>query len=453
MTGNDALGRDLRAAVRGRVLTAADEGFARAALGWSVGVPQRPVAVVEVADAADAAALVRHANDAGLALAVQPSGHGATTALDGAVIVRTGALRDVTIDPDARTATVGAGASCGELLEAAGAHGLTFPAGSSPAVSVAGYTLGGGLGWYGRSRGPASASVRALEIVDASGTARRVTAAADPDLFWALCGGGGGDHALVTALELDLFPAPALYGGRIIWPVDKAAEVLDAYAKTTAAAPEELSVWVAIMQFPPFPELPEPLRGLSAVVVDAAHLGEAEEGRALLAAFDAVDGVVFDTRGPLPPAALGSICAEPVEPMPSLHRGAFVTDLDGASGVLRDLAAGGTVHPLVFVQLRHLGGAYTRELPGARGPVAEPYLLSMMGVTPGEETAAAVRERIGAVTGAMAPFTTGRKPYTFLCGGESASDAFAPAVVERLREVKRAHDPQGIFRSNFPILD
>ncbi|GAB2817482.1 FAD-binding oxidoreductase [Actinocorallia aurea] len=452
MTGNDALGRDLRTAVRGRVLAPGDEDFARAALGWSVGVPQRPAAVVEVADAADAAALVAFARAAGLALAAQPSGHGATTALDGTVVVRTGALDGIEIDPEARTARVGAGVRTGALLEAAGAHGLTFAAGSSPVVTVAGYTLGGGLGWYGRSRGPASASVLALEIVDADGRARRITADTDPDLFWALCGGGG-DHALVTALEVALFPAPGLYGGRIVWPADRAPEVLEAFAKAAASAPEELSVWCSLMQFPPFPELPEPLRGLSAVVVDAAHLGAAEEGRALLAAFDAVGGAVFDTRGPLPPAALGSICAEPVDPMPSLHRAELVTDLEAASAVLRDLAAAGTVHPLVFVQLRHLGGAYTREGSGARGPITAPYLLSMMGVAPGAEVAEGVRARIAAVVAAMAPCTTGEKPYTFLAGGERAADAFPPATVERLRTVKRAHDPEGVFRSNFPVLD
>ncbi|ROO84050.1 FAD/FMN-containing dehydrogenase [Actinocorallia herbida] len=452
MTGNERPIEGLRTAVRGRVLIEGDAGFERAALGWSVGVPQRPRAVVEIADAEDAAALVRYAAAEGLTLAAQPSGHGATTALDGAVVVRTGALNAVEIDPENRVARVGAGVPCGALLEAAGAYGLTFPAGSSPVVTVAGYTLGGGLGWYGRSRGPGSASVRALEVVDADGVLRRISAVAEPDLFWALCGGGG-DHALVTALEVELFPAPEVYGGRLVWPAHQAFAVLEAYAKATAGAPEELSVWCSLMQFPPFPELPEPLRGLSAVVVDAAHLGPAEEGRALLAAFEAVDGVVFDTRGALPPAALGMICAEPTDPMPSLHRGELLTDLDGAAAVLRDLAAAGTVHPLVFVQLRHLGGAYTRVDSGACGPVAEPFLLSMMGVTPGAEAAAGVAATLDRIVAAMGPVLAGRKPYTFLAGGERVSAAFPAETLERLREVKRAYDPHGTFRSNFPVLD
>ncbi|MCD0450728.1 FAD-binding protein [Actinocorallia sp. API 0066] len=451
-TGYEARIAALRGAVRGRVLGRDDAGFARAALGWSVGVPQRPVAVVEVADAADAAALVRHARTAGLTLAAQPSGHGATTALDGTVIVRTGRLRAITVDPEAGTARVGAGASCAELLAVAGAHGLTFPAGSSPAVSVAGYTLGGGIGWYGRSRGPASASVRALEIVDAEGAARTVTAAADPELFFALCGGGG-DHALVTALEVALFPAPALYGGRIVWPAERTADVLDAFAKTTATAPEELSLWLSLMVVPPLPDVPEFLHGKSIVALDSAYLGGADEAAELLAAFAAIDGVIMDTRGPLPPAELGAICAEPTDPMPSLHRGELVTDPEAVFALLRDLADSGGVLPLAFVQLRHLGGAYTRVDAGACGPFDEPYLLSMMGVTPGEEIAAAVRARIASLVEAARPHVSGRKPFTFLAGGESTSAAFTPTTLARLRAAKRAHDPNSLFRSNHPVLN
>lgn len=105
----------------------------------------------------------------------------------------------------------------GQVLAAAGPLGLTGLSGSAPGVSVTGYTLGGGVGWFSRKYGFASDSVRAIDIVDADGEPGRVTAESDPELFWALRGGGG-DFAVVTALELELYPAPVLYGGRVIWP-------------------------------------------------------------------------------------------------------------------------------------------------------------------------------------------------------------------------------------------
>ncbi|MEV4259707.1 FAD-dependent oxidoreductase, partial [Spirillospora sp. NPDC049652] len=186
-----SIGNELRGVLRGTVLEAGDDGFERARRPWNLAVEQPVRAVVEAADAEDVAALVRHARLAGLTVATQPSGHGATGDTADAVLLRTTRLDELSVDPETRTARAGAGVKWGRVLEAASPHGLTGLAGSSPAVTVTGYTLGGGLSWFGRRHGFASDSVRAFEVVDASGTPARVTAASDPDLFWALRGGGG----------------------------------------------------------------------------------------------------------------------------------------------------------------------------------------------------------------------------------------------------------------------
>ncbi|MEE2037091.1 FAD-binding oxidoreductase [Nocardiopsis sp. CT-R113] len=203
---------DLRGMLRGRVLVAGEEGFDGASRAWNLAVDQPVAAVVEAADADDVSALVRHARRSGLTVAVQPTGHGASGAVEGVVLLRTGALDGVEVDPVRRIARVGAGVSWGRVQEAAAAHGLTGLPGSSPVVGVTGYTLGGGLSWFGRRHGWAADSVRAFEVVDAEGERARVDAVSDPDLFWALRGGGG-DFAVVTAMEFDLYPAPELYGG------------------------------------------------------------------------------------------------------------------------------------------------------------------------------------------------------------------------------------------------
>ncbi|MCK2214084.1 FAD-binding protein [Actinomadura sp. ATCC 31491] len=439
--------------LKGRLSAAGDDGFEQAALPWNRAVRQPIAAVVEAEDAADVAAVVRQAAAAGLRVATQPNGHGATTGLDGEVLLRTSRLRAVEVRPAEWVARVEAGASWGELLAAAAKHDLTGLAGSSPIVSVAGYSLGGGLSWYGRAHGLAGNAIRALEVVDAEGGTSRVTADSDPELFWALRGGGG-DFGVVTALELALFPASRLYGGRMMWPAARAAEVMAAFREITATAPEELTLWFTLAQFPPFPEVPEPLRGLAAVMVDLTFLGAAEAGRALVRPLESVPGVLLDTRGDLPVAEVGGICAEPVEPMPALLRAELLTGLgDDAVAALLEAAAAG-IAPLATVQVRHLGGALARagEDAGACGHVAEPYLLSMIGPAPVPEVAAAATARQEAIVAALSAHTSGLKPFTFLGDGETAAAAFPPATLERLRAVKRARDPRGVFRSNYPVL-
>ncbi|MEW9550596.1 FAD-binding oxidoreductase [Nonomuraea sp. NPDC050783] len=434
---------DLRRAVQGRVLLSGDDGFEQASRPWNLSVEQRVAAVVEAAGADDVAAAVVYARSAGLPVAAQPSGHGASGTADGVILLRTGGLDEVRVNAEERTARVGAGARWGQVLAAAGPHGLTGLAGSSPVVSVTGYTLGGGLSWFGRRHGFAADSVRAFDVVTADGERARVTAESDPDLFWALRGGGGGDFALVTAVEFDLYPAPALYGGRVMWPGHRAREVFDAFLEITAEAPDELTLWFNRVQFPQAPAM---------VGVDAAFLGEEADGRALLARLDKIGDVIVDKRGPVAVANLGDITAEPTDPTPGRSRAELLTRLDetAVAPLLEQPVA-----PLIAVQVRHLGGALAAERPGAgpSGPVAEPYLLYMLGAAVNPELSEAVGARQAAVAGELGGLVSGRKPYTMLAGGERAEAAFTAEAVARLREIKRARDPQGVLRANFPVLD
>ncbi|WP_214413037.1 FAD-binding oxidoreductase [Sphaerisporangium fuscum] len=451
--GASGLAADLRRAVRGRVSVPGDEGFEASRRPWAVNVDQRVRAVVEVEDAADAAALVGYAAKAGLRLAVQPNGHGATDGLDGEILVRTGRMRGVEIRPERRTARVEAGASWGEVLTASAGHGLTGLCGSSPIVSATGFTLGGGLAWFSRRHGLAANGVRSFEVVDAEGSLRTVSAGSDPELFWALRGGGG-DFALVTAMEIELYPAPHLYGGRLIWPMERAAEVMAAFRATTAVAPEELSLWFTLMRFPPFPQLPEPLRGLSAVVMDVTYLGEAAEARRLLDRFDRIPGLVVDTRDEIAIPELGGVCAEPTDPSPAVQHAELLRGLDDDAAAAFLAAAGpDTIFPLAVAQIRHLGGALARPVPdaGACGHVAEPYILSLLAIAGAPEEMAAVERRMGSFREALAPWMSGARPYTFLGHSEGPEAAFPADVLARLRAAKRRYDPDGVFRANHPI--
>lgn len=421
---------DLRTAVRGRVWLPGEAGFDAARGAWNRAVEQPVAAVVEAADTSDVAALVRHARAAGLGVATQPNGHGASGRTDGTVLLRTRRLDAVAIDPVARRARVGAGVASGRLQAAVAPHGLTGLPGSSPVVSVAGVALGGGLSWFGRAHGWVADSVTAFDIVDAEGRERRVT---DGDLFWALRGGGG-DFAIVTALELALHPAPRLYGGRVLWSGEHAAEVVDAYRRITAVAPDELTVWLDLVHFPGAAPM---------VAVDATYLGDADEARDLLAPLDGLPQPLSDGRKVMSVAELGSITAEPTEPSAGLSRAELLTELDDAA--VKALLAE-PIAPLLTVQIRHLGGAFARPSDSPHGTLSEPYALYMFGI-PTDPAAIAARQR----DLAEALPVSGRKPFTFLNPTETVADAFRPEVVARLRDVKRRHDPHNVFRSNFPV--
>ncbi|WP_106814036.1 FAD-binding oxidoreductase [Microbacterium timonense] len=424
----------LRSAVRGRVWLPGDARFDDVRLPWNRAVAQPTRAVVEAADAADVARLVHFARDAGLAIATQPNGHGASGRTEDTILLRTGRLNAVEVDAASRRARIGAGVSSGALQQATAEHGLTALPGSSPVVSVAGVALGGGLSWFGRAHGWVSDSVRGFDVVDALGNQRRVTAASDPDLFWALRGGGG-DYAIVTGLELDLHGAPALFGGRVLWPGELTRDVLDAFRAVTAAAPQELTLWLELLHFP----------GSDPVVaIDLTYLGSASQAVTHLAELERLPAPLSDTRRSMSVAELGSITAEPTDPGAGVTRGELLAHL-GAEAV--DDVLTSSIAPMLSVQVRHLGGAFAQPSDTPQGPLSAEFAVYMFG-SPAFAPAADIAARQQLMAHSLP--ITGRKPVTFLNPAEQLSDALPAASIARLRAIKSDCDPAGLFRGNFP---
>ncbi|MEV6771689.1 FAD-binding oxidoreductase [Nocardia sp. NPDC051030] len=430
---------ELRTVVEGRVWLPGDEDFDRARQAWNLTVEQPVAAVVEARDIDDVVALVRYAGRTGATVTVQPNGHGASGNAESAILLRTNRFDEISIDPDRRVARVGAGVSWGRLLAAAEPHGLIGLAGSSPVVSVVGYTLGGGMSWFGRKYGLASDSVRAFDVVDADGNQAHVTAESDAELFWALRGGGG-DLAIVTALEFELYPAPNLYGGHIMWSDDHSQEVLAAYLEIIRQAPPELSVWINRLKFPGAP-------GIIAIAV--TYLGDAVAGQRLLSGLDTIDGVMVDSRGPLAPSNLGAVTSEPTDPGPGIIRSELLTSLDERT---LEVLFTESIEPLIGVQLRHLGGAFTEPTSGAHPAVAEPFSVYLQGLGPTPDAADAVREAQRRIIADLGPRVSGRKPFTSLISGDTVASTFDDKTVDRLRDLKRIRDPHNIFRANYPVL-
>jgi hypothetical protein len=430
---------ELRTVVKGRVLLKGDYDFEIARRSYNLAVSQPVDAVVEVSDVRDVTAVVRYAGEHGLSVTVQPSGHGATgdVGSDGVILLRTSRLDRVDIDPDCRTARVGAGVRWGQVQTATAAFGLTGLPGSSPEVSVAGYTLGGGLSWLGRKYGWAADSVTAFDVVDADGAPARVTAETDADLFWALRGGGG-DFAIVTSIEFDLHPAPDVFGGTMLWPGTQQRRVLETFGEVTAPAPEELTVWFDLLYYPGT----DPM-----VAVHATYLGDPDTARALLRPFEQIEQLIADDRRTMQVSDLGTIMNEPPEPSPGSFRGELLTDLDDV--VAKTLLAE-PIAPLLNVQVRHLGGAFTRPSNSPHGSLTAPYSLHLFGELAPDESGEAVYSKQRTITTALAEHIAGHKPFTLLAPGETVRNAFTEEVLTRLQTVKRRCNPGGLIRSNFP---
>src|SRR5215469_4362311 len=295
----------LGASLDGRVVLPGDSRFDEARRAWNLTIDQRPAAVIFPESATAVAAAVGYAAERGLRVAAQGTGHnaGPLGSLADTVLLRTDRMRDVQIDPVARIARAEAGVVWLDVVQAAARQGLAALAGSSPDVGVTGYTLGGGLSFLGRKYGLAASNVTAVEIVTADGRLLRADARHERDLFWALRGGGG-NFGVVTALEFRLFPHAQAYAGALWYPIQRASEVLQAWAELTRGpVPNELTTIGRLLNFPPIEQIPEPLRGQSFVIVEAYHTGDPARADALLAPLRAL-GPVNDTITTVPMPAL-----------------------------------------------------------------------------------------------------------------------------------------------------
>jgi FAD/FMN-containing dehydrogenase len=308
--------------IDGRVATPSDPDWDEARLAWNLVADQRPEAVVFAESAADVAATIRFAADRDLRVAGQGTGHGAAalTALDGTILLKTERMREIEVDAGARTARVEAGVLSMELGAAAGAHGLCFLPGSAIDVGVVGYTLGGGLSWLGRRHGFACNNVRAIELVTAAGEPVTVGADSEPDLFWALRGGGGG-YAIVTALQLDLLPIAEVYAGALLFPAEAGAEGVRIYRDWAETVSEDVTSVVRFLRPPPMPDVPEPIRDRPLLTIDAACIGGREEGEATIAPLREIGEPIMDTFDQIPTAGLGKIHMDPEQPVPAARRG------------------------------------------------------------------------------------------------------------------------------------
>ena len=340
----ESLAAALRGRIAGEVVAPGDDGWDDARGAWNLALDQRPDAVVFAESDDDVVAVVRLAGERGVRVAVQATGHGASSreSLEGAILLRTERMNGVRIDAPGRRAHVQAGAQWQHVSAGADEHGLAGLAGSAADVCVTGFALGGGIGWLSRRHGLACNSIRSAQVVTADGELRRADPDHEPDLFWALRGGGG-NFGVVTALELELYPAPDIYGGVFFWPLERAAEILHAWREWAPDLPDEVSTWGRVMRFPPVELVPETVRGRAFVIVEAAVLGTEASSVGILRPMRELEPAM-DTCASLTPGLLSAIHMDPPVPVPYSGDGGLLTDFPAAAvdALLESRARGST---------------------------------------------------------------------------------------------------------------
>jgi hypothetical protein len=447
----------LRSGSQGAVRTPTDVGYDAARTPWNLAFDPRPGLVVEAVGPDDVAAAMRFAREADLGVAVQATGHGMAATFDDALLVSTRRMDAFSVDPVSRTARIEAGCLWGPVLAEAQLHGLAPLAGSAPHVGAVGYTLGGGMGWLARRHGLSADKVRAVELATADGQLRRVTSEVDPELFWALRGGGAGSLGVVTALEIDLVAVGDVYAGNLLYPAHLAAEVFARYREWVADVPDELTSAVVVMNFPPFEEVPEPIRGQSFVMVRGCWCGDLDRGAALIDQWRSWREPALDMFGPMPFARMAEISQDPVDPVPAAVTTDSLADLDAEiSRVLIDhtLPAGGPP-ALIFTEVRHGGGALARTHRGAGHAALReiPFITHAVGLL--DPTAPdALPTHLRSMREALAPFRAPHAYLNFLDGEDRRTrtrEAFTAEEWARLTSVKAAVDPENRLRFGLPL--
>jgi hypothetical protein len=441
--------------IGGRVVTPGDSDWDEARRGMNLAVDLNPAAVAFVEGADDVSKVIGFAREQGLKVTGQGTGHGsaALPALDGAILIKTERMRGIEVDPDARTARAEAGALGSELAQAAGEHDLCFLPGSSPTVGLTGFALGGGLGWLGRKHGFACNSVRAIEVVTADGEPRRLSSDADPDLHWALRGGGGG-YAIVTALHLDLLPISEVYAGALIFPAEVGAPAIRAYRDWAAEVPEEVTSSLRYLRPPPLPTVPEPIRDRPLIVALAAYIGSEAEGEELVAPLREIGEPIMDTFGQIPAAGLGRVAMDPEDPVPGMGHHALIRELpDEAIDALVGVAGPEAGSPLLLAELRQAGGALGRPADdaGALDSLDAAFVMVGIGVPMDPKMAPAIAEGLDRLVDAMKPWAADGGFFNF-AERPCEVDALLPAdTCSRLAEVKRSWDPDGVIIANHTV--
>jgi len=423
---------------------------------WNGMIDRRPAMIVRCRGVADVLAAVRFAREHRLLLAVRGGGHNVAGfgTCDGGMVIDLSGMRGVNVDPARRIARVGAGATWFDVDRETQVFGLAVPGGIVSTTGVAGLTLGGGQGWLRRTYGMACDSLVSADVVSADGELVRASESENPDLFWALRGGGG-NFGVVTSFEFRAYPVgPTVAFAGPTFPLESAAPVMAGMKAFAADAPDEVNLSSTWWTIPAVPDFPSEVHGRSVITVGAVYVGPAERGEQVLAPLSTIEEPVLDLSGRMPYTAVQQMF-DPFFPAGDLRyywKSSYLAGLaDDAVSVIAERVAS-RPSPLSMAGIWALGGALGRVDASATATGARdaPFLLEILAnwAEPAESDANIrwAREFFAA----MEPFSTGKTNVNFPGLGEDAGFVRAAFGDQwaRLVDVKRNYDPTNLFRLN-----
>ncbi len=453
---SDVLGT-FRATMDGSVIGPEDAGYDEARKVWNAGIDRRPAAIACCKSAADVSAAVTFAVQQGLELAVRGGGHsmGGSGVVDDGLVVDLSQLNEVTVDAEAKRARVGGGALLGDLDAAAQAHGLATPAGLVSHTGVGGLTLGGGMGWLTRLAGLSIDNLLSAEIVTADGRILRADAEENPELYWAIRGGGG-NFGVVTEFEFRLHDVgPLVRFGMLFWGLDQGADVLKLARDVIPTLPREVNVIIAAVNAPPLPFVPEQFHfqpGYALLVIgfgaDAVHDEAMERLREALPPS-------FEHVTPMPYVALQQMLDEANGwGLHAFDKAVYLEDLtDDAVAVIAKYIPEKS-SPLSVVLIYRLDEAYSEvgedetAFSGGRSPRYNAFIIALC---PTSDLLVAERAWVQSCWEDLHPHGLGVGAYV---NGLTDPDddrvraSYGQAKYDRLAGIKQTYDPGNVFHRN-----
>ncbi len=438
----DQLGQRLK----GRLVGPEDADYDEARTVWNGMIDKRPAVIAECADASDVAVAVNFARENNLVVAVRGGGHnvaGHATCDDGIVIDLT-PMKNVTVDIGRRTAVAEGGVTWGDYDKETQRHGLASPGGAISTTGIAGLTLGGGFGWLSRSYGLACDNLISAEIVTANGEVLTASAEENPDLFWAIRGGGG-NFGVVTRFEYRLQEVGELYAGLILYPRDRAGEFMRVYSEWTAKAPDEVASMAAFLHSPDG----DPVVG--AIVV---YHGPKDEGERVIAPVRSLGSPALDDITPKPYTSVQQVLDDGFpRGLRNYWKSTYLAELgEQCLDILVDHANRAPTTWCV-VGLEHMmGGAVARvgEDDTAFANRDAIYSLLILGRTDDPAGDGAVRDWVRGLWKAVEPYSTGGVYVNYMGQDEAEriGEAYGTDHYARLAKIKSQYDPANLFRLN-----
>jgi FAD/FMN-containing dehydrogenase len=446
--------QELRESLRGELITPADARYDETRAVWNGMIDKRPALIVRCAGVADVLAAVQFARSQDLEIAVRGGGHSLPgfSTTDGGIVIDLSQMKGIQVDPDAQRVVAQAGVTWRELDHETQAFGLAVTGGLISSTGIAGFALGGGIGWLMRKYGLTCDNLVAADVVPADGRLVRASEHENEELYWGLRGGGG-NFGIVTSFEFRLHRVgPTILAGPIFFPGDQATQILRGYREITPGLPDEMTTLVNLATAPPAPFLPTDVHGKKIVAVVGVYSGSPDEGRDIAAPLRKLGTPITDLLGPMPYTMMQTLLDGLYTP------GARNYFKAGYLGGLSDDAIdtfvrfhGPSISPSSEIHIHHVGGAVARVPDDATafGQRGAPYLLNIVARWTDPTTDDAQIEWARDLYAAAEPFSTGGAYVNFLSAGDDrVAAAYGPDNYERLARLKETWDPTNVFRLN-----